>query len=56
MDTTSPPKVVISSQVDESVRERLEEIAAQDDRTLSAQVRRVLTAYVQGNSENEEEQ
>jgi plasmid stability protein len=44
MDQTA--KVVVSAQVDPAVRERLELLAAEHDRTLSAQVRRVLTAHV----------
>jgi predicted transcriptional regulator len=49
------PKVVVSAQVDEAVRARLAELAAEHDRTLSAQVRRVLNAHVQRDEHEDDE-
>ena len=46
MDTTTEQVVVVSAQVPLEVRERLLELAREGDRTLSAQIRRVLVAHV----------
>lgn len=51
---TTPPKVIISAQVDEEIRAELEREAEAADRTLSAQVRRVLSEHVR-NAEREPE-
>jgi predicted transcriptional regulator len=48
-------KVIISSQVSASVRERLAELATQADRTLSAEIRRAVDQHVQA-ADHEEEQ
>jgi len=53
MDTN--PKVIVSAQVDAAVRARLAELAAEHDRTLSAQVRRVLNAHVLRDQHEEDE-
>ena len=46
MDTTTEQVAVVSAQVPLEVRERLLELAREGDRTLSAQIRRVLVAHV----------
>jgi hypothetical protein len=50
---TAEPKVIISSQVSAAVRDALAERAVAADRTLSAEVRRVLTAAVEAQPEEE---
>jgi hypothetical protein len=48
-------KVIVSAQIDVSVRERLAELAAEADRTLSAEIRRTLVEHVLA-ADHEEEQ
>jgi len=43
---TPTAKVIISSQVDVTVRDELERLAREADRTLSAEVRRALTEHL----------
>ncbi len=48
MATTMESKVIVSAQVPRDVRDELERNAREEDRTLSAEVRRILTRYVKG--------
>jgi predicted transcriptional regulator len=43
---TTMEKTVVSTQVDSSVRVRLEQLAVESDRTLSAEIRRAITGYL----------
>jgi hypothetical protein len=46
MDTTSGEKTIVSAQIPLALRLGLEKLAADGDRTLSAEVRRALSAHL----------
>ena len=48
MSYLAEPKVIVSAQIEREQREALERQAAQEDRTLSAVVRRVIADYLNG--------
>ena len=47
MQTTVSEKVILSSQVDAEMKDELRRRAAEGDRSLSAEVRRAITAYLE---------
>ena len=48
MSYLTEPKVIVSAQIAREQREALERQAAEEDRTLSAVVRRVIADYLSG--------
>ena len=53
MSYSTEPKVVVSAQIEREQREALERQAAEEDRTLSAVVRRVIADYLNGDDKIE---
>ena len=47
MTTTDAPKVALCSWVDRELRQQLERLAIEGDRTLSAEIRRAVTAHIE---------
>ena len=55
MSTQAAEKIIISAQVSTDQRDELARLAQEADRSLSAEIRRALTAYVErANDEMEE--
>lgn len=55
MATTTLAREHLNAYVDADVRRELERLAAENDRTLSAEVRRALRAYVERDHDEEDE-
>ena len=53
MSYLTEPKVIVSAQIAREQREALERQAAEEDRTLSAVVRRVIADYLNGAGKRE---
>ena len=53
MSYLAEPKVIVSAQIEREQREALERQAVEEDRTLSAIVRRVIADYLNGNNKPE---
>jgi len=47
METETPDKCIVSTYVDQAQRDRLERLAAEGDRSLSAEIRRAVTAHLE---------
>ena len=54
MGYITEPKVVVSAQIEREQREALQRQAVEEDRTLSAVVRRVIADYLNGNDKLED--
>ena len=53
MDTSTLPRVHLNAFVDVNVREELERLAREADRSLSAEIRRALAAHVERETTDE---